>query len=75
MTPEEMITAISVGNTSDELINALVQLEWDYNAYEVIDNYGHIDDDGVREMLEEDVRAALNNSPLDVIEYIKEMVE
>ena len=72
MTKEEMITSIKAGNITDELVDALVEYEWEVDTYEVMDNYGHIDDEGVREKMAEDVRYALTNCPQDAIDYISE---
>ena len=71
MTKEEMVAAIEAGNITEELVNAIVEFEWELDPYEVLNNYGHIDDEGVREKMAEDVRYALSHNPKDAIEYIK----
>ena len=72
MTKEEMVAAIEAGNITEELVNAIVEFEWDLDPYEVLNNYGHLDDEGVREKMAEDVRYALNHNPKDAIDYITE---
>lgn len=72
MTKEEMITAIEAGNITEELVNAIVEFEWELDPYEVLNNYGHIDDEGVRERMAVDVWYALSHNPKDAIDYIME---
>ena len=72
MTKEEMVAAIEAGNITEELVNAIVEFEWELDPYEVLNNYGHIDDEGVRERMAVDVWYALSHNPKDVIDYIME---
>ena len=72
MTKEEMVAAIEAGNITEELVDALVEYEWDIDPYEVLNNYGHIDDEGVREKMAEDVRYALSHNPQYAMNYLQE---
>lgn len=75
MTIPEMITEVKGGVITDELINALVEFMWDYDPYGILDEYGHLDDEGVREQLAEEVRYRLTedvNLMLDDLEYAVE---
>ena len=56
---------------SEELVNALIEFKCDYDPYGVMDAYGHIDDEGVREQMADEVNYLLDNEPAILIEEIK----
>ena len=72
MSVEEMIALIAARNFTAELVDALIDYEWESNTYDVLNEYGAIDDDGVRDRMAEDVRCALAKDPQGIIDYIKE---
>lgn len=71
MTHEEMIKRINEGDRSEELVNALIDFKWDFDPYGVMDAYGHIDDEGVREQMADEVNYLLENEPALLIDEIK----
>lgn len=71
MTSAEMIKRITDGDRSKELVNALIEFKWKYDPYGVMDAYGHIDDEGVREQMADEVNYLLDNEPALLIEEIK----
>ena len=71
MTNREMIKRILDGDKSEELVNALVEFKWNYDPYGVMDAYGHIDDEGVREQMVDEVRYLLDQDPVTLIDEIK----
>lgn len=75
MTIPEMITAVEENNITDTLIDALVAFMWDYDPYGILDAYGHIDDDGVKEKVAEEVRFCLNNEQTDLLERLNDALE
>ena len=71
MDNREMIKRILAGDKSEELVNALIEFKWNYDPYGVMDAYGHIDDEGVREQMADEVRYMLNQEPVILIDEIK----
>ena len=71
MTNREMIKRIIDGDKSEELVNALVEFKWNYDPYGVMDAYGHIDDEGVREQMADEVRYLLDNDTVVLIDEIE----
>lgn len=61
----------------DELIEKIVQFEWDYDSYEVSDQFGNIECDiEARESLAEYISNTLENSSNILIENLEEyMIE
>ena len=72
MTEEEMIAAIEAGNITRKLVDALVDFEWENDPYGVLNEYGYIEDRGVRAKLRKDARLALETDPQAVIAYLRE---
>ena len=72
MTIREMITAITDGVITDRLVNALVEFMWDYDPYGIMDYYGHIDDDGVREQLANEVRFCLDEEETVLLDNLND---
>ena len=70
MTIPEMITAVKENEITDELVNALVEFMWDFDPYGIMDAYGHIDDDGVRGQLIEEVRYCLGSDKEVILENL-----
>ena len=61
MTIAEMIQAVERYEITEQLINALVQFEWDFDPYGCMDEFGgHIDDEGVREQIADEIRFRLD---------------
>ena len=71
MTNEELIRRILAGDRSEELINALIEFKWNFDPYGVMDAYGHIDDEGVREQMADEVNYLLDNEPAILVDEIK----
>ena len=71
MDNREMIKRILAGDKSEELVNALIEFKWNYDPYGVMDAYGHIDDEGVREQMADEVRFMLDQEPVILIDEIK----
>lgn len=61
MTNAEMVNAIRNDNITEELINALIDFKWETDTYGFLNEYGHIDDEGVREQAREEVIYMLDN--------------
>ena len=72
MTKEELIAAIKSGNITEELVDAFVDFEWDFDPYGVLDAWGHPDEPEVREAMRKDVRYTLINNPEDALYYLTE---
>ena len=71
MTNTELALAVDTGNITDELLDALTDFYWDFDTYGIMDEIGHIDDDGVRDELKNSIRYTLENSPEIIIEDLK----
>ena len=72
MTVEEIIKRITAGDKSEELIQALIDFKWETDPYGVMDAYGHIDDEGVREQMRDEVVYMLENDTVTLILDIEE---
>lgn len=72
MTLAEMIKRITAGDKSEELINALIEFKWETDPYGVMDAYGHIDDEGVREQMRDEVVYMLDNDPVTLVLEVEE---
>ena len=59
MTNAELALAVDTGNITDELLNALADFYWDFDPYGIMNDMGHIDDDGVRDELKQSIRYIL----------------
>ena len=66
----EMKTAIQEHNITDELINALVYFNWDFDPYGFLDEWGHLDDEGVKEVVVEVMRYQVEHCTGELIEAI-----
>lgn len=66
----EMKTAIQEHNITDELINALVYFNWDFDPYGFLDEWGHLDDEGVKEVVVEEMRYQVEHCTGELIEAI-----
>ena len=75
MTYAGMIKAIKAGSITENLENALIQFYWDFDPYGIMDNYGHLNDNGVKEALLSDILYMLHNDPNTIIEDIKSTME
>lgn len=75
MTYASMIKAIKAGSITENLENALIQFYWDFDPYGIMDNYGHLNDNGVKEALLSDILYMLHNDPNTIIEDIKSSME
>ena len=71
MDNREMIKRILAGDKSEELVNALIEFKWNYDPYGVMDAYGHIDDEGVREQMADEVRFMLEQEVVTLIDELK----
>lgn len=62
MTNIEMVNAVRANNITEKLIDALVEFKWNYDPYGIMEAFGgHIDDEGVREQVIEEVKYLLEN--------------
>lgn len=75
MTYAGMIKAIKAGSITENLENALIDFYWDFDPYGIMDNYGHLNDNGVKEALLSDILYMLHNDPNTIIEDIKSTME
>ena len=71
MTLTEMKTAIEENRITDELINALIYFTWDFDPYGFLDEWGHPDDDGVKETVGEEMRYQVEHCRKEIIETIE----
>lgn len=70
MTLIEMKTAIQENRITDGLINALVYFIWDFDPYGFLDEWGHPDDEGVKEAVIEEMRYQVENCTKELIEAL-----
>lgn len=70
-TVSDMLEKVRKGDISDRLIDALVDFCYDFDPYGIQDNYGLIDDEGVRDQLRENVVYVLDNDRADLIEELE----
>lgn len=70
MTLTEIKTAVQEHNITDELINALVLFSWDFDTYGFLNEYGAIDDEGVREAVAEEMRYQVEHCTEELIESL-----
>lgn len=75
MTLTEMKTAIQENRITDELINALVYFTWDFDPYGFLDEWGHPEDEGVKEAVVEEMRYQVENCRKDIIETIEYAID
>ena len=75
MTYAGMIKAIKAGNITENLENALIEFYWEFDPYGIMDNYGHLNDNGVRSALLSDILYVLHHDPETIIEDIKSSME
>ena len=55
---------------SAETLNSLVNFYWDYDAFGILDTYGHIDDEGVREQVREEIICRLDSDISIVVDEL-----
>lgn len=70
-TVSDMLEKVRNDQISDRLIDALVDFCYDFDPYGIQDNYGLIDDEGVRDQLRENVVYVLDNDRADLIEELE----
>lgn len=70
MTITEIKTAIQEHNITDELLNALVYFTFDYDPYGFINEYGHPDDEGAKELAIEELKYQVEHCTKDILETI-----
>lgn len=70
MTLTEIKTAVQEHNITDELINALVYFTWDFDPYGFLDEWGHPDDEGVKEAVAEEMRYQVEHCTKELIESL-----
>ena len=72
MTNNELINAIETANITDAVIDELINFEWEYDPYGIIDFFGgHIDDPGVRDRVRTEVIYRLNNEKDVLIDELR----
>ena len=70
MTLTEMKTAIQEHNITDELINALVNFTWNFDPYGFLDEWGYLEDEGVKEAVAEEMRYQVEHCAGIIIENL-----
>lgn len=75
MTLEEMKIAIQENRITDELINALIYFTWDFDPYGFLDEWGHPEDEGVKEAVAEEMRYQVENCRKDIIETVEYAID
>lgn len=75
MTLTEMKTAIQENRITDRLLNALVYFTWDFDPYGFLNEWGHPDDEGVKEVVIEEMRYQVEHCKKEILETIDYAIE
>ena len=70
MTLTEMRTAIQEHNLTDNLINALIYFTFDFDPYGFLNEWGYPDDEGVKEIVAEEMRYQVEHCTEEIIETL-----
>jgi len=71
-TISDMLEKVRKDQISDRLLDALVEFCYDYDPYGIQDNYGLLDDEGVRDQIKEEVMYVLDSEKdilIDELEF------
>jgi hypothetical protein len=67
---EELRDAIRTQVLTDDILEQLVNFMWEFDPYGILDHYGHIDDEGVKEQLLEEAQYRFENEPEVVLDEL-----
>lgn len=70
-TVSDMLEKVRKDEISDRLLDALADFCYDFDPYGVMDNYGAIDDEGVRDKVKEEITYLLDSDRQELIDQLE----
>lgn len=74
-TVSDMLEKVRKDEISDRLLDALAEFCYDFDPYGVMDNYGAIDDEGVRDKIKEEITYLLDSDRQELINQLEFALE